>query len=216
MIGPALCYRANTGNYVDFTGCLYYREPPMAAGEGRRLTPEGFGKFLRWLSPDDETAVREYQTIRKKLIRFFIHKGCSDPDQLFDETIDIVVGKIESCMDCPNPLAYCYGVAKNVWRRSRRRPDPVPINEAIAPPERVDRAMLEQELKCLDHCVARLSENDRQIVTRYHRDQGRTKIDDRKALAAQLGGVNALRIRVCRIRKDLRVCVVDCLKRSAN
>jgi hypothetical protein len=28
--------------------------------------------------------------------------------------------------------------------------------------------------------------------------------------------VNKLRIRMCRIRKDLRTCVVDCVKRSAH
>lgn len=187
----------------------------MAAGERRKLTPENFGKFLRWLSPDDVTAVQEYQAVRKRLIRFFIHKGCADPDELFDETIDIVVGKIESCMDS-NPLAYCYGVAKNVLRKHWRRPEPAPIDEGIAAPEHVEQVIHEQELRCLDHCVGRLPENDRQIITRYHRGQGRAKIDDRKVLAAQLGGVNALRIRVCRIRKDLRVCVADCVKRSAN
>jgi len=32
-----------------------------APGSKRALTPEAFGKFLRWLSEDDELAVREYQ-----------------------------------------------------------------------------------------------------------------------------------------------------------
>ena len=66
---------------------LHSRRSPMAAQEQKRtLTPEAFGRFLRWLSEDDELAVREYDRIRKKLTRFFIHKGCTDPDDLFDKT----------------------------------------------------------------------------------------------------------------------------------
>src|SRR5438128_12690876 len=89
-------------------------------GARRALTAEGFGKFLRWLSENDELAVREYQSIRMKLVRYFIHKGCSDPDDLFDKTVDVVVGKIDTCGECPSPLAYCYGVAKNIWRQDLR------------------------------------------------------------------------------------------------
>ena len=72
-------------------------------GEKRTLTPEAFGKFLRWLSEDDELAVREYQRIRTKLVRFFIHKGCTDADDLFDKTVDIVVAKVESCEEYHKP-----------------------------------------------------------------------------------------------------------------
>ena len=83
------------------------------------LTPEAFGRFLHWLSPDDQQAVSEYLSVRKKLVRFFVHKGCDDPDALFDETVDIVVKKIEECLDCSNPLGYCYGVARNASGRSQ-------------------------------------------------------------------------------------------------
>ena len=74
----------------------------------------------------------------------------------------------------------------------------------------------EQELQCLEHCVSRLSDNERQIVARYHEGQGRSKIETRKLLAEKLGGVNALRIKVCRIHKTLRLCVLDCLSRSGE
>src|SRR5450631_1666275 len=99
---------------VDFMGSLYYRGLPMTAREAKRtLTPELFGRCLRWLSSNDELAVREYQAIRSKLVRYFTHKGCADPDELFDETVDIVIRKIETCAEFPAPLAYCYGVARN-------------------------------------------------------------------------------------------------------
>ena len=188
-------------------------------GARRALTAEGFGKFLRWLSENDELAVREYQSIRMKLVRYFIHKGCSDPDDLFDKTVDVVVGKIDTCGECPSPLAYCYGVAKNIWRqdlRERKSAPPATLEENMALPVYPDPQFHEQELKCLERCVEQLSPTDRDVVTRYHQGQGRDKIETRRLLADRVGGVNALRIRVCRIRKELRICVVDCVRRSLN
>jgi hypothetical protein len=189
----------------------------MVARKARRaLTPEAFGRFLRWLSDDDELAVREYEVIRKKLVRYFIHKGCDDPAVLFDETIDVVVGKIDMCALCPNPLSYCFGVARNVWRRNQRNPTPVPLVQDIASSGNPTLEIQELQLNCLEHCLSHLSPSDRDVVTRYHEKQGRAKIDVRRLLADEHGGMNALRISVCRIRKDLRACVIECLKQSAN
>jgi len=180
------------------------------------LTPEAFGKFLRWLSSDDEIAVREYLTIRKKLVRYFIHKGCADPDVLFDEVVDRVVKKIETGAEYSNPAAFCQGVARNVWHEYTRKVQPVPLE--VDPPARspIEIHDREQKLQCLDGCMTRLSLEDRDVITRYHEGEGHDKIETRKRLADGLGGVNALRIRMCRIRKDLRSCVVACVKRSVN
>lgn len=189
----------------------------MTAQEARRaLTPEAFGRFLRWLSEDDERAVQEYQSIRRKLVRYFIHKGCADPDDLFDRTVDIVVGKIETCVEFPSPLAYCYGVAKNIWYQDTRERKSVTLVGDIASPESLELEVREQELKCLELCMDQLSPGDRDVVTRYHQGQGRDKIEARRLLSDGLGGVNALRIRMYRIRKELRVCIVQCTKRFVN
>jgi DNA-directed RNA polymerase specialized sigma24 family protein len=182
----------------------------------RALTAEAFGKFLRWLSEDDERAVREYQSIRMKLVRYFVNKGCSDPDELFDKTVDIVVGKIDTWQERPSPLAYCYGVAKNIWREDLRKRKSATLNEDIALPLYPDPQIHEQDLKCLERCVNRLPPSDRDIVTRYYQGQSRNKIEIRRRLADGLGGLNVLRIKMCRIRKDLRFCVADCIERSAN
>jgi DNA-directed RNA polymerase specialized sigma24 family protein len=189
----------------------------MTAREAKRaLTPDGFGRFLRWLSDDDELAVVEYQTIRRKLVRYFIHKGCSDPDELFDQTVDIVIRKIEVCAEYPSPLAYCYGVARNVWYQDMRERKNVELGENLVSPEVPDMRVREQELECLDLCMDQLSPTDRDVITRYHQGQGRDKIETRRLLADGLGGANALRIKMCRIRKELRTCVVQCTKRSVN
>jgi DNA-directed RNA polymerase specialized sigma24 family protein len=185
-------------------------------GSARGLTPEAFGRFLRWLSPNDDQAVREYLSIRNKLVRYFIHKGCSDPDKLFDDTVDIVVAKVDTWAECPSPLNYCYGVAKNIWRQDLRERRSVALDQDIVSPEHNAPEIHEHELNCLEHCMEQLASSDRDLVTRYHQFQGRDKIEIRRLLADRFGGVNKLRIRMCRIRKDLRTCVVNCVKRSAH
>ena len=184
--------------------------------EKRSLTPEAFGKFLRWLSVDDELAVREYQRIRTKLTRFFIHKGCTDADDLFDKTVDIVVGKVESGAQYSNPLTYCYGVARNVWYEDTRERKTVAIEFDVVSFEHPDPKVREQELQCLERCLTQLPPGDREIIVQYHAGQGRDRIEARRALALGMGGTNVLRIRMCRIRKELRICVVACIKRSLN
>jgi DNA-directed RNA polymerase specialized sigma24 family protein len=191
----------------------------MVRGVKKALTAEAFGKFLRWLSPNDESAVQEYQSIRLRLVRYFVHKGCSDPDDLFDKTIDVVVGKIEGGGEYPNPAAFCFGVAKNIWRqdlRERSSAAATRVEQNMAFATRPELPVLEQELKCLERCMGELSSGDREIVSQYHWGQGRDKIETRKRLADGAGGVNALRIKMCRIRKELRLCVAGCMKQGAN
>jgi len=183
---------------------VYSVSPMVARGAKKALTPDAFGKFLRWLSQNDEEAVREYQSIRMRLVRYFVHKGCPDPDDLFDRTIDVVVGKIDECGDCPSLPAYCFGVAKNIWRqdlRERNLAQSVDPEENMALPAHPEPSFSEQELKCLEHCVEQLSPSDREIVSQYHQSQGHDKIETRKRLADGVGGLNALRIKMCRIRK---------------
>ena len=186
-------------------------------GEKRTLTPEAFGQFLRWLSRDDELAVQEYQQIRTKLIRFFIHKGCTDADDLFDKTVDIVVAKVEISEGCHNPLAYCYGVARNVWHEDTRERKSVPLEVDVASPEHPDARPHEQELQCsrsLPGSIIARRPRRRNPLSRPAR--GRQDSSRLRGLADGAGGMNALRIRVCRIRKELRICVVECTKRLLN
>lgn len=190
----------------------------MTAQKGKRqLTPEAFGKFLRWLSDNDEQAAKEYQEIRRRLVRYFIHKGCTEADDLFDETVDIVARRLDSGEEVVSQLAYCFGVAKNVLKEWKRRSSKtVPVVRDFASPKPEDSDASEQELSCLEHCLGGLSPEEREMVTRYHTGSGRERIEARKALAKGNGGANAVRVRACRIRKDLRLCVVNCLERSAK
>jgi DNA-directed RNA polymerase specialized sigma24 family protein len=71
----------------------------------------------------------------------------------------------------------------------------------------------ERMLTCLDQCTEKLDPKHRELIVRYYYGERRIKIDNRLALAKQLGlTVNALSIRACRIRDKLEVCVKECAR----
>ena len=184
---------------------------------GGTLTPDAFARFLRWLAEDIELALKRYWIIRKKLLNFFVRKGCSDPHVLFDKTVDVVVRKIDAGGEYTNQDAFCYGVARNIWKEHRRKPNPDPlVTDNIPAPRNDERELLELKLKCLEGCMEELSPRSRDLITRYHQNQGRQKIECRRELAKEHGGENTLRIKAFRIRKSLHDCVNACVAGSAQ
>jgi len=178
-----------------------------------KLTREAFDKLLEWLSPDREKAGRKYEEIRCRLIRLFNCRGCSNPEELADDTINRVIKIIESEAaeySCA-PILLFFGVAKKVFqewtRRKRFKREDLPIPE----PNGHD-----PELDCLDECMDHLPVRERSVIRRYYEEKGREKIRRRETIAAELGiDVGALRVQACRIRKVLRRCIVNCLETKA-
>ena len=83
----------------------------------------------------------------------------------------------------------------------------------MPPPDPPDEA--EQRDECLKKCMARIPAKQRELVLQYYLEDKRAKIDHRKVLADELGiALNALRIRVCRIRAMLQECVQGCLEQK--
>jgi RNA polymerase sigma factor (sigma-70 family) len=175
------------------------------------LTQESFDALLEWLDPQREQAGQKYEDIRRRLIKIFTCRGCFEPEDLADETINRVISKvreIESGFTGDRAL-YFYGVANKVHLEYLRRkpfeslPDPVNSDE------------VEREFKCLERCMERLPPGNRALVLQYYQEEKKAKIDHRKQLAERLGiAVNALRIRACRIRATLLECVRNCLERT--
>ena len=70
-------------------------------------------------------------------------------------------------------------------------------------------------LACLDDCIAALPSEGRQLVVEYYRDDGRDRINRRRALAEQLGlQREALANRAQRVRDKLEHCVTSCLRKK--
>jgi len=204
--------------------------PIVLRGEARRLpaltTPpnpgpdeinqEQFDRLLGWLDPDREKAGAKYEWIRKRLIKIFMSRASNTPEELADKTINRVAHKLPEIQASyvGDPAHYFCGVAINIFRESLRK-DRIP---AITPPEpSPPDEESEQELACLEKCVERLPQPDRNLVMAYYQLEKHAKIDHRKKLAEELGlGMNALRIRACRIRASLMKCTEDCLAEARS
>ncbi|HEX9945729.1 MAG TPA: hypothetical protein VGG03_27285 [Thermoanaerobaculia bacterium] len=114
-----------------------------------------------------------------------------------------------------DPYGYFCGVAhllyKEVLRRSSREYRALESGEVPLPiciPEIEEPA--DDRLECLRRCMERLPQEQRDLVLRYH--QGENNIRNRRALSQELDiPLNALRIRVHRVRRKLEACVHECL-----
>lgn len=81
----------------------------------------------------------------------------------------------------------------------------------VAPPDFEDDNEENPRLQCFDDCLAALTDENRKLIIRYYEEEKGEKIAHRKKLAAEFNiPMNALRIRVHRIRKGLEKCVKDC------
>ncbi|HEY7785163.1 MAG TPA: hypothetical protein VIB00_10575, partial [Pyrinomonadaceae bacterium] len=54
------------------------------------LTQESFDALLHWLDPQRDRAGLRYEEIRRSLIKIFACRGCAEPEDLADETINRV------------------------------------------------------------------------------------------------------------------------------
>ena len=135
-------------------------------------------------------------------------------EELADETINRVIKKMQDLAKSytGDPALYFYGVARNVHLEYVKK-SPVPIRPPPPdPPEQKER-----EYVCLERCMNKLTQENRELVLEYYREERRAKIDARRRMAERLGiAVNALRIRAHRIRASLEVCVENCLQQGLS
>lgn len=176
------------------------------------LTQESFDALLAWLDPAREEAGQKYEYIRLRLIKIFVCRGCREPEDLADETINRVSKKLREIESnySGEPARYFYGVANKVHMEYLRR-KPVSI-----PPVRPEATEdIEKEYECFERCIQKLTSDNRILVLQYYQEEKRAKIDHRRQLAARLGiALNALRIRAFRIRASLQECVTNCVREA--
>lgn len=160
-----------------------------------------------------------FERLRSQLIRLFARRGCHIPEDLAQETLTRVLTRLPDV--APNytgdPAHFVYAVARNVYLEYTRHPRTVELGKdlAAADPTEADDTLYEQRDICLERCIGQLSAEDRHMIWQYHLYDKGAKIDRRKKLADELGmGMNALRIKVYRIRQHLHACVSRCLGRS--
>lgn len=180
------------------------------------ITSEQFEGLLAWLDSDRESAGLKYELIRSSLLRVFASKGLDDAEDLADETINRVIGRLPDIKDdyCGEPARYFHGVARNIVREKARRREIV--TEVTAVTAFAD-PILGSELECLNACMGVLPPQKCDLILDYYLYEGHDKIEHHKQMAQALGiSDGALRGRAHYIRIALEACVKDCVQRKEN
>ena len=174
------------------------------------LTATAFERLLARIDPDRDAAGAQYELIRRKLIKFFECRGSPSAEDDADETFSRVAARLEQDEVVENLNAYFYGVARYVLleegRERARRRDSIDVEtvDPAAPPEAGD----EQRLEWLDACLDALPAASRDLLLAYYQEEKGDKIRHRRRLADSFGiPINALRIRVHRLRLTVEECV---------
>lgn len=184
-------------------------------GKKVEISPDNFEKLLHWLHTDREVAGQEYESIRSRLVKIFYVRGCCNAEEMADEVIDRVAGKVERISENyqGERSLYFYAVAKKVFLEYSRKPKPQELPIILAK-ETTDETS-EVYYECLDRCLTEMPSNQRQLVIEYYQGERQAKIKQRKSIELRLGISNqALRVRVLRLRSILQKCVLSCVQKS--
>lgn len=195
------------------------------------LTQNAFDQLLTHLDSDRERAADRYEDLRQMLITFFEFRNSQQPGEQADETINRVARRLSEGQEINASTieTYAYAVARNIWREYIADPhrvvaalDELPLGIQSHSPHQLkiqaaERDELERRLDCLERCIQALPPRQRELITNYYQGEKQVKIKNRKGLAETLGiPLNALRIRVSRLRDQIEECVNSCLEQSSR
>jgi DNA-directed RNA polymerase specialized sigma24 family protein len=180
------------------------------------LTQDNFDALLTWLDSDRENAGKTYEKIRQGLINFFYFRGCSDGENLADETINRVIGKITT-LDLSNdnkPITIFYGFAANVLLEElKKRHRETGLDDNFYSN---DKVYDQTKFDCLEICLQKLSKDDRDLAIGYYLKSKSDKFGHRRNLAENLEiNLTSLHVKLFRIRKNLRKCIEECCAKKS-
>ena len=178
--------------------------PKQSSGDAPNLSV--FDRLLAWLGPDSDTAGKQYESIRARLIKMFRARRCEFAEDLADVTFEHVSQKLRtlSSVYIGDPVPYFYGVAKKIYLEYLRSLKANSI-EVFCLPCTSNDPDLEKHLDLLEKALCMIPKTDRELVLSYYEHSGKDKVKHRRALAKQLGiELNALRLRVFRTRRAIK------------
>jgi DNA-directed RNA polymerase specialized sigma24 family protein len=192
--------------------------PPYSNLDGRASSDADLTRLLARLGADDDSAGREYERLRRTLIRFFDWRGAWPSDECADETIDRLARKLHDTR-VDDVRAYAHGIARMVLLEWRRKPVLAPIDGAEHPQTMPEAAVDEDDSlrQCFERCMAALPLASRALILDYYRAEGAVKIANRQRMAAELKvSENGLRSRVQRVRDRLERDVRECMAKTTR
>jgi DNA-directed RNA polymerase specialized sigma24 family protein len=182
-----------------------------------------FERFLRRFDSDETVAGEKYESVRRRLVKFFECNRCAGPEDLADEVFDRIVAKPETEI-IRDVVCYAIGVARLVSMESHNRmrrevhSEDLPGGQDSLPEshnastELMERLDNEKRLSCLRTCLAKLDNSDRELAIQYYGAEEEKQKYHRRKVAEKCGlTLDALRVRMNRMRERLEKCVTCCL-----
>lgn len=180
------------------------------------ITEDDFRRLMRLFAADDETAAREYEEIRRGLIRYFRFRGCENEEDLADETMNRVAVKSAKVVfdGRVKLITYFLSFASRIYlehlKQQRRM-----IQKAGELRNEYLRAIADDSApngrrECLDKCLGASKPGDRSLLIGYY--SGDRNPSHRRELAKEHGiSLINLHTRASRIRSRVADCVRSCL-----
>jgi DNA-directed RNA polymerase specialized sigma24 family protein len=182
-----------------------------------------FKRFFRRFDSDETIAGEKYESLRRRLVKFFECNRCGGPEDLADEVFDRLAAKPETEI-MRDVVGYAIGVARLVSKESYKRMrrevhgEDMPGGQGSLPEicdsstKLVERLDHEKRISCLRKCLAKLSDSDRGLAIQYYGAEEEKQKYHRQKLAEEFGlTMDALRVRMNRMRERLQQCVTDWL-----
>lgn len=184
------------------------------------MIADGYEKLLASLNASPPLAEEAFERLRRLLIRVLSGRGARYPEDLADETLSRVAGKMAAGKLVVNIPAYSLEVARRVWLESLqdegKNMDIDPDDDWIDKADGQETERKERRSVCLDDCKATLPPESRYLITEYYSCSGRQLIERRRELAEQFGLTReALANRAQRLRHKLETCILNCEKKKA-
>lgn len=200
----------------------FYRPPvpdsavSSAETSGRSLSGARLESLLSALHDDAEEAAREYEKVRRRLIRLFTWNGARFPEDLADQTLDHAAAALHrsgETIRAADKFRYCCSVAfttlKEALRAEQREEEAVETHvEFFSSP--APAASWSERSRALETALEELDKAERRLILEYYAGSGGERIRHRRRMAALLGiSPGALRLRTHKLRMRLEARVLE-------
>jgi DNA-directed RNA polymerase specialized sigma24 family protein len=184
-------------------------------------TEEAFEKFLAVFSSNRDEAGQGYELARRKLVRYFERHAVMGAERCADETLDRAMRRINEGIQVSHLMPYLLEIARFVfmetWKEEEKLRKAFSTMQTEVPPTQFDTGKTDVREDCFDRCLDELAPESRTLILTYFDKARHAKIEQHTDMANSLGlTLNALRIRIHRIRATLEACVKKCMDQVSS